>query len=599
VLSQHLRHKQTAYLRQPVPELAEQVLPGAGWYALAATLADAEATGHAPAALLTEAAGRRELQTAESVSDVLVRRLRRMADLPAEPRRGREQPESPGPAAGRRPPRSCRRAGEVCTRPADMVRARLAAWRSPAEGGVARVERNRYADLLRVCAIGAVVLGHWLVTDVTYRGGRLSGLDALQYVSWGRWITLLFQVMPVFFMVGGYANAVSWTAHQRRGEDWPSWLRGRALRLLWPTTVYVVAAVLIVAGAGISGVNVAGLAQAAWFVALHLWFLPVYLLLITLTPVLLAAHRRCGLVVPAVMAGGAAAVDAAVLGPHLPLIGFANYLLVWGAMHQWGFAWQDGSLTRPRWRPYALTAAGTALLAVLLAWGPFPVDMIGAGGRVGNTSPPSIALLAFAAAQTGLLLAAESAGVRLLARARGRRLVSRLNSTVMTVYLWHMAPVIVVALTLYPTGVMPEPPIGSAHWWELRPAWLALLTAVMVPLTAALMRAQRPLLHLPAGLGSPRRWSPALLLCGIAAAALGLSRLAIAGFSPGGHLPWLVLAAYASGLLGTLLWGHPPPGNTVTGPQTPQPHPTRRLPAPPIPGHIRFRSRGPVTDRGR
>ncbi|WP_416987077.1 relaxase/mobilization nuclease domain-containing protein [Streptomyces sp. T028] len=83
-LSQPLRHKQIAYLRQAVPELAEQVLAEAGWYALAATLADAESAGHDPAALLTEAAERRELDTAGSISDVLVWRLRRMADLPAD-----------------------------------------------------------------------------------------------------------------------------------------------------------------------------------------------------------------------------------------------------------------------------------------------------------------------------------------------------------------------------------------------------------------------------------------------------------------------------------------------------------------------------------
>ena len=79
-----------------------------------------------------------------------------------------------------------------------------------------------------------VVLGHWLLTGITYQGGHLSGLDALDYVSWGRWVTLLFQVMPVFFLVGGYANAVSWTAHQQRSEGWTEWVRGRTLRLLWP-----------------------------------------------------------------------------------------------------------------------------------------------------------------------------------------------------------------------------------------------------------------------------------------------------------------------------------------------------------------------------
>lgn len=108
--------------------------------------------------------------------------------------------------------------------------------------------------------------------------------------------------MPVFFLVGGYASAVSWTAHQQRAEGWPACVRGRAMRLLWPTTMYVVVAVLTVTGARMAGANTAELAGAGWFVALHLWFLPVYLLLIALTPVMLAAHRRWGLWVPAVLA---------------------------------------------------------------------------------------------------------------------------------------------------------------------------------------------------------------------------------------------------------------------------------------------------------
>ncbi|MFE9905106.1 relaxase/mobilization nuclease domain-containing protein [Streptomyces achromogenes] len=83
-LGRPLLQRQTAVLRQAVPQLAEQVLAEPGWYALAATLADTEAAGHDPAVLLADAAGRRELDTAESVSDVLVWRLRRSADLPAD-----------------------------------------------------------------------------------------------------------------------------------------------------------------------------------------------------------------------------------------------------------------------------------------------------------------------------------------------------------------------------------------------------------------------------------------------------------------------------------------------------------------------------------
>jgi hypothetical protein len=80
-----LQRQQAAIVRTALPqELADRVLGEAGWPALAATLADARAAGHDPARLLAEAAGRRELATADSVTEVLVWRLRRMADLPAD-----------------------------------------------------------------------------------------------------------------------------------------------------------------------------------------------------------------------------------------------------------------------------------------------------------------------------------------------------------------------------------------------------------------------------------------------------------------------------------------------------------------------------------
>ncbi len=433
------------------------------------------------------------------------------------------------------------------------------------------MERNRYADLLRVLAICLVVLGHWLLVDVTYGHRRLSGVNALNYVSWGRWVTLFFQVMPVFFVVGGYVNALSWARHHGQGESWTVWVRDRVLRLLWPTAVYVAVAELAVVAAGLTNAGRAELAQAGWLVALQLWFLPVYILLIALTPVMLAAHQRWGLAVPAVMAAAAAGVDAGVIGLRLPLLGFANYLLVWGCMHQWGFAWRDGALTRSWWRPWTLAAGGAAALAGLVAWGPFPVDMVGAGERVGNTSPPSVALLAFAAAQTGLLLGLAPAGARLLTRPRWWRQVTRLNTAVMTVYLWHMAPVIVVALALYRTGVMPQLAVGSALWWVLRPAWFAALIAVLIPLTAAVMAAQRPLRRLPPGLGAPGPWSPVLLLAGLAAVVPALTRLAIGGFAPGGHPPLAVLAAYACGLVVILFTGHPATGGAPRAHRAPRP----------------------------
>ncbi|MFE9297867.1 relaxase/mobilization nuclease domain-containing protein [Streptomyces niveus] len=83
-LTQPRLQRQAAHLRTAVPELAEQILAEPGWPALAATLTDIEATGYQPATLLAEATTRRELDTADSISDVLVWRLRRIADLPAD-----------------------------------------------------------------------------------------------------------------------------------------------------------------------------------------------------------------------------------------------------------------------------------------------------------------------------------------------------------------------------------------------------------------------------------------------------------------------------------------------------------------------------------
>ena len=53
-------------------------------------------------------------------------------------------------------------------------------------------------------------------------------------------------------------------------------------------------------------------------------------------------------------------------------------------------------------------------------------------------------------------------------------------------------------------GVLPQPAVGTGQWWELRPAWFALLTLVLLPLVVAVMRAERPMLRLPAALGRGR-----------------------------------------------------------------------------------------------
>lgn len=426
-----------------------------------------------------------------------------------------------------------------------------------AERPTTRPPRVRYLDLMRVAAICGVVVGHWLVVDITYGGGRLTGRDALAYVGRASWLTLVFQLMPVFFVIGGYVNAVSWTGHQGRGLSRAGWVQSRVERLLWPTTLYVALSVVASGALAATVLDADETAQSGRLLTLHLWFLPVYLLMITLTPVMLAAHRRWGMRVVALMAVGAALVDAGVLALHLPLVGYANCLLVWGSMHQWGFAWQDGSLSRHGSRPLVLAGAGALCFIALVTAGPYPVDMIGAGGRAGNTSPPTLALLAFAATQTGLMLAAGPSGTRYLHRSRRLwRRVGVLNGAAMTVYLWHMVPVLVVALLVYRTVPVPQPRIGSWSWWLGRPVWVAVLAVLLALVAVAATWLQRPLRLIPPARGPLGAGGVAMTSAGLAASAAGLVLLAADGTAPGGRVAVTSVVIYGSGVVLTMLAGH-------------------------------------------
>lgn len=82
------RRTYEAAVRASLPEAGARSASETGLDALSATLAQAEQAGHDPEALLRQAIALRELDTADSVNDVLVWRLRRLADLPAHPATG-------------------------------------------------------------------------------------------------------------------------------------------------------------------------------------------------------------------------------------------------------------------------------------------------------------------------------------------------------------------------------------------------------------------------------------------------------------------------------------------------------------------------------
>jgi hypothetical protein len=414
-----------------------------------------------------------------------------------------------------------------------------------------RPARNLAVDFYRVSGVVLIVLGHWLAGSVTYHDGYFGRQNPLVDQPWTQWLTWPFQAVPTFFLVAGYAGAVSWT-HRRDtdGVSRQTWLRHRLARVLGPTTVYVglVSAVVVVVGLR----HVAGstLEYAGWAVAMHLWFLAVYLVVVSLTPAALAAQRRWGLLVPAVLAVGVVVVDAVGLGGHLPHLRLLNYLLCWGALYQLGIAWHDEALAG---RKAVLLAVGSAVaLALLILLGPYPVSMIGVPGQtVQNTDPPSTAMLAFACTQAGLVIALAPALNRALRAGFVQRMLTRANGNVMALYLWHMIPVVIVAIVGYPAGLLPQPIEGTAEWWLARLEWvviLSLVTAVeMVLLSSGRNFFAAPLAMIETPL--TERWAEPVMLAGTAMAAYGLAFIAAEGFAPSGHFPWLTGLIFAAGVL--------------------------------------------------
>src|SRR4051794_17703818 len=155
--------------------------------------------------------------------------------------------------------------------------------------------RELSADVYRVVAVAVVVIGHWLVSAVTFPDGQFGNDYPLDVMPWTRWLTLVFQVVPVFFLVGGYASAASWTRwREAGGRHRTEWVRHRLAAILGPTTAYVVVALAAVAVLDWVGVGRSTLWVGGWGVALDLWVFAVYLARLAPPPGAGAAHRRWG-----------------------------------------------------------------------------------------------------------------------------------------------------------------------------------------------------------------------------------------------------------------------------------------------------------------
>jgi hypothetical protein len=410
--------------------------------------------------------------------------------------------------------------------------------------------RNRYVDLLRVVSIAVVVVGHWTMAVLGFDDGKFTGQNLLEIAPWTHILTWVFQVMPVFFFVGGFTNAASWRSASKRGETYGGWLRGRSVRLLGPALVFVafwtVLPMLAVAIGLSSGVTRTGGRE----VALPIWFLAVYLGSMAAIPLLVAAHRRFGLGVIVALVAAAAAVDAARYGFGVPFVGILNYAFVWLAILELGLLWRDGTLTQRSSTPWALAVGGLVALAALTRFADYPVSMIGlTHAERSNTLPPTLALVALGVWECGAMLLVEGAANRLLERPRVWLRVVVANRMVMTFYLWNMTAAVLAAVLLLPTGVWPRAEPLSAAWWWLRHVWIAACAICLIPFLLGFRWAERPT---PA-LSTSYRPSAAVALCGVGLACAGMGIVAAEAFPVQGEAPLVPSIGVACLVVGALV----------------------------------------------
>lgn len=383
-------------------------------------------------------------------------------------------------------------------------------------------ERDRFVDLLRGGSIVAVVVGHWLVADLVWSGEHVVETSALGEVP-AMWpLTWLLVVIPLFFFVGGFSNRRSWEGTLRRGEGYATFLGRRVHRVLAPTGLYL--AVVLVAGVVVDRLGGLGLRDVGGLFLQPLWFLGVYLWVVALVPLTLTAYRRAGWWVDGVLLVLVVLGDVGRFGLDIEACGFVNVLTVWLLMHQLGYHYADGALTRPR--AAVMLGGGLAATAALVAALPYDAAMVGVeGGPVGNMHPPTLAITALGFAQIGGAVLLRERLRRWLERERVWRAVIVVNLSVITIYLWHQLALVLTARLVLPLG-FPHPDAGTLAWWAAHLLWLLVPGAVLAGLVAVVGRAERV---------APPPAAPVDAVSTAAAATavvvLGLGLLALAGSS--------------------------------------------------------------------
>ncbi|MDQ0612659.1 surface polysaccharide O-acyltransferase-like enzyme [Microbacterium sp. W4I4] len=382
--------------------------------------------------------------------------------------------------------------------------------------------RDSAVDFVRALSIAGVVTLHSLMVGVTLSPDGPVFANAGDVGHWIVPVSWVMQVMPMFFVVGGFAGITALRAQRRRGASGAAFVVSRVRRLLIPAIASVATAGLLLALLADAGLDPDLVDMAGYRYGQPLWFLGVFLVLQAVLPAMARLHERAPLRTLAALAAVSLVVDVARVITGSDGIGYLNLLFVWLTMQQVGFLLADGRIDALS-RRIRITAAAVAfgLLMVSFGTGFHSPDLIA------NTNPPTTALLLVGVIQT----AAFSLFKQQLTAFADRRPVAAftgfMSARAMTVYLWHMPVLLTLAgltaLSAMVTGdQLPVP--TSGEWWLSRPLWLVLALSTTALLAVPLSRLER--------LSAPIDTTPARAAVAVLIGAAEVALLLVVGTSP-------------------------------------------------------------------
>lgn len=333
--------------------------------------------------------------------------------------------------------------------------------------------RDPFIDFIRAFSLLVVVAWHWVFTIIIWRDDGPHASNPIGFTSGLFIATWLLQVMPLFFLVGGFAHSQAWEARQRRtaGSSPWSFAWGRAVGLARPALLLAgawwLAGNVYVALAGGGGKAVG---RAVTLVISPLWFLAVYLILILLFPVALALHRRYGALVLVWGVGISVLVDVARFAHDVPHVAWVNMVVVWGTCHQLGFFWAR-LVAAGRRVAWGMTWGGLFGLAALVGSRLYPGSMVGVPGeKISNMAPPTICILALLVFQGGVaMLVRPWVLERLETSERWARVSDVINRFSLPLYLFHSTGLAVWAAITHFVLDFRDVRQPDVKWWLLRP----------------------------------------------------------------------------------------------------------------------------------